>query len=87
MKMKNLSFWVTITILSLLMITAASAMVLVIYDYQKISIIGAFFTCLLLLILFLFTALLTYEVFQDRKSEKELKNLLKQLKDENQELS
>lgn len=76
-----------VTMLSLMIITIVGAMVVAIYDYQRISIVGTILTCLVFAILLLFISLIAYELFRARKSEKELEKFIKTLKDEIQELS
>lgn len=85
--MKKLPLVMMVTMLSLMIITIVGAMVVAIYDYQRISIVGTILTCLVFAILLLFISLIAYELFQARKSEKELEKFIKTLKDEIQELS
>ena len=87
MKSGKLSFLIAVIMLSLMVVTLVAAIVVTIYDYQKIPIVGVVLTCLVFVILFLFVTLIAYELFQARKSEKRIEQFIKQLKDEIQELS
>lgn len=87
MKSGKLSFVIAVIMLSLMVITLVAAIVVTIYDYQRISIVGAILTCLVFTIVLLFTSLIAYELFQSHKSEKNLEQLIKNLKDEIEELS
>lgn len=87
MKSGKLSFVIAVIMLSLMVVTLVAAIVVTIYDYQKIPIVGVVLTCLVFTIVLLFTSLIAYELFQTRKSEKRLEQFIKNLKDEIQELS
>lgn len=87
MKSGKLSFVIAVIMLSLMVVTLVAAIVVAICDYQRVSIVGAILTCLVFVILLLFITLIAYELFQTRKSEKRLEKLIKNLKDEIQELS
>lgn len=87
MKSGKLSFVIAVIMLSLMVITLVAAIVVTIYDYQKIPIVGVVLTCLVFTIVLLFTSLIAYELFQTHKSEKRLEQFIKNLKDEIQELS
>lgn len=87
MKSGKLSFVIAVITLSLMVVTLVAAIVVTIYDYQKIPIVGVVLTCLVFTIVLLFTSLIAYELFQTRKSQKRLEQFIKNLKDEIQELS
>ena len=87
MKSGKLSFVIAVIMLSLMVITLVAAIVVTIYDYQKIPIVGVVLTCLVFTIVLLFVTLIAYELFQTRKSQKRLEQFIKNLKDEIQELS
>ena len=87
MKSGKLSFVIAVIMLSLMVVTLVAAIVVTIYDYRKIPIVGVVLTCLVFAIVLLFTSLIAYELFQTRKSQKRLEQFIKNLKDEIQELS
>lgn len=87
MKSGKLSFIIAVIMLSLMVITLVAAIVVTIYDYQKIPIVGVVLTYLVFTIVLLFVTLIAYELFQTRKSQKRLEQFIKNLKDEIQELS
>ena len=87
MKYGKLSFVIAVIMLLLMVITLVAAIVVTIYDYQKIPIVGVVLTCLVFTIVLLFVTLIAYELFQTRKSQKRLEQFIKNLKDEIQELS
>ena len=87
MKSGKLSFVIAVIMLLLMVITLVAAIVVTIYDYQKIPIVGVVLTCLVFTIVLLFVTLIAYELFETRKSQKQLEQFIKNLKDEIQELS
>lgn len=80
MKSGKLSFVIAVIMLSLMVVTLVAAIVVTIYDYQKIPIVGVVLTCLVFTIVLLFTSLIAYELFQTHKSQKRLEQFIKKLK-------